>query len=98
MATLKEFAKEFTPSQMKNIADLEVVRTDQEIKEEKRQNKEGEEYVVKFVVVNDEEYRVPSSVIEQLKMFLESRPELKTFQVKKSGQGLNTKYQVIPLD
>lgn len=97
MATLKEFAKEFTPQQMKNIADLEVVRTDQEIMEETRKNKDGEDYVVKFIVIDNEEYRVPASVIEQLKMFLESR-DLKTFQVKKSGQGLNTKYQVIPLD
>lgn len=98
MATIKQFANEYTGTQMKNIADLEKVDVSQEIFEETREDAEGKSYKVKFIVVDKMEYRIPPCVIEQLKMFLERRPELKTFQVRKSGQGINTKYQVLPLD
>ena len=97
MATIGQFATEYTGTQMKNIADLESVDTSLEIKTEKRKNREGEEYIVSFIVINDEEYRVASSVIEQLKGILESSPNLKSFKVKKTGQGMGTKYQVISL-
>jgi len=97
MVTLKDFAQAYEPQQMKNIADLESVDTLLEIKTEKRKNREGEEYIVSFITINDEEYRVASSVIEQLKGILESSPNLKSFKVKKTGQGMGTKYQVISL-
>lgn len=98
MVSISQYAKEYSPQQMKNISELEVVNTDADIKQEVRKNIEGEEYTVRFIVINGDEYRIPSSVIEQLKMFLESKPSLKTFKVKKTGQGMATKYQVIPLD
>jgi nitric oxide reductase large subunit len=98
MVTLKDFAKVFEPQQMKNIADLESVSVDVEIKTETRKNKEtNEEYIVSFILVNKDEYRVVSSVIEQLKGILEANPNLKTFKVKKTGSGMGTKYQVITL-
>jgi len=92
-----QFAKEFEPQQMKNIADLEIVRADIEIHEEVRKNQDEEEYKVIFIIVEGEEYRVPPSVITQLKTLIEEKPDLKTFKVKKSGQGMGTKYQVIAL-
>ena len=94
---IKQFAKEFEPQQMKNIADLEIVRADIEIHEEVRKNQDEEEYKVIFIIVEGEEYRVPPSVITQLKTLIEEKPDLKTFKVKKSGQGMGTKYQVIAL-
>ena len=94
---IKSFAKEFEPQQMKNIADLEVVRTDTEIKSETRKDQNNEEYRVMFIVKDDEEYRVPASVVTQLKAVLEAKPDLATFKVTKSGQGMGTKYQVISL-
>tara|TARA_Y100000310_G_C20552940_1_gene749049 strand:- start:119 stop:412 length:294 start_codon:yes stop_codon:yes gene_type:complete len=97
MTTLKDFAKEFEPQQMKNIADLEVVRTDIEIKEETRKDREDQEYHVMFVVVDGEEYRVPPSVVTQIKGILEAKPKIASIKVIKSGQGLATQYQVIPL-
>jgi hypothetical protein len=97
MVTLKDFATAFEPQAMKNIADLESVDISLEIKTETRKNRENEEYTVSFLTVNGEEYRITSSVIEQLKGILESNPNLKKVKVKKTGTGMGTKYQVISL-
>jgi hypothetical protein len=83
---------------MKNIADLEAVSVFQEFLKETRVNQEGKEYVVMYILIDGEEYRVPPSVLEQLKGILEEKPDLKTFKVKKTGEGLNTKYTVIQLE
>jgi len=98
MVTISQFATAFEQSKMKNIADLDIVKTDLEITDETRQDSDNREYNVKFLTINNVEYRVPPSVLEQLKAVLESKPALKTFQVKKTGEGLATKYQVIPID
>ena len=100
MTKINEAAKDYTPKRMKNIADLEVVRTDIDIVEnEKRDDAEGKPYTVNYILVNDEEHRVPATVLEQLKAILEAKPELKTFKVNKTGEGkLGTKYQVIALE
>jgi len=97
MTTLKQFAQDYVPTQMNNIADLEVVRTDVEIQEEERMNKEGDKYTVKYITVEGKEYRVPGTVVEQIQTILTAKPELSTVKVSKSGTGLGTKYQVIPL-
>jgi len=99
MGTIKESAQNYEPKRMKNIADLEVVRTDSEfIENEKRKDQNNEEYTVSYFVFEGEEYRVPASILEQLKGILKAKPELKTFRVTKSGEGKGTKYQVISLD
>ncbi len=97
MTTLKQFAQDYVPTQMNNIADLEIVRTDVEIKEETRTNKENEDYTVKYIVVDGKEYRVPATVVEQIQTIIKTKPDLATVKVSKSGTGLGTKYQVIPL-
>ncbi len=99
MGTIKDSAQKYEPKRMKNIADLEVVRVDTAfIENEKRKDQNGENYTVSYFIQDDEEYRTPGSVLEQLKSIIESRPELKTFKVKKTGEGKQTKYQVIALD
>ena len=97
MVSIKDFAKAFEPQQMKNIADLETVDASIEIKRETRKDQNNEEYSVMFIVVDNEEYRVPPSVVAQLKAVIEAKPDLATFKVSKSGQGMGTKYQVISL-
>ena len=92
MATLKEDAKAFEAKQTKNIADLSTVSIDLELGEEL-----NVEFPYKFVVVENERYRVPNSVLSNLKAILEENENLKTFKVKKTGTGLNTEYTVIPL-
>lgn len=94
---IKTFAKEYEPQQMKNIADLEVVRSDIDIKAETRKDANNDEYRVMFIVIDGVEYRVPPSVITQLKAVIEEKPDLVSFKVTKTGTGLGTSYQVIPL-
>ena len=83
---------------MKTIVDLEVVSVEQEIKEEVRKNRDGDEYTMSFILIEAEEYRVPNSVLEQLQTMIEEKPDMTTFKVTKKGEGLNTSYNVIPLD
>jgi len=92
MATLKEEAKEFEPKQTKNIADLKTVSVDLVLEDETEV-----EFPYKFITIDNERYRVPSSVIANLKAILEENQDLKTFKVKKTGEGLKTEYTVIPL-
>ena len=98
MVTIGKFAESYEPQKMMNIVDLDVVKTDMELCTEIRKDKDNEEYKVDFIELGGREYRVPVSVIEQLKAIIESKPKLKTFQVRKTGEGLATKYQVIPID
>ena len=97
MVSIKEFAQAYEPQQMKNIADLEVVEANIEIKKETRKDQNSEEYSVMFIVKDGEEYRVPPSVVTQLKAVIEAKPDLAKFKVTKTGQGMGTKYQVISL-
>ena len=90
--TLKEEAKEYTPSQIKNISELDSVSTDLMIHEDNEA-----EFPYKFIMIDGEKYKVPTSVIASLKSILEENPELKKFKVKRTGEGLKTKYTVIPL-
>lgn len=101
MAKLKEEALSYEAKLTKNIADLNEVSVDIELEDDEfeMEDEKGETKVVKqkIIVVNGDKYRVPKSVLKQLKDQLEDNPDLKKFKVKKSGQGLNTDYTVIPL-
>ncbi len=98
MSTIGEEAKAYEPQRMKNIVDLEAVSTQQEFKKEERLDQAKEKYTVSFIVINNEEYRVPNSVLEQLQTLIKEKPGMTSFKVTKKGEGLNTTYQVIPLD
>lgn len=82
---------------MKNVADLEVVSVKQEFKKEEREDNAKEKYWVSFIEIDGIEYRVPNSVLEQLKGLIEEKPLMEQFKVLKKGEGLNTTYQVVPL-
>lgn len=99
MATLKEEAMAYEPQQSKNIAELEVVSVDLVIKEsEEFIDKDNKPFTYKYVEHDGDKFRVPNSVLEQLKNLLVEKPKMTKFKVKKSGSGLNTKYQVVPID
>lgn len=98
MATLKETAKAFVPKQTKNIADLEIVDVNTSIFHDgKGIDNEGNEFNYSYLLLNNEEYRVPNSVLGQLKDMLEESPTLQKFKVKKTGEGLKTRYTLIPI-
>ena len=96
MSSIKELAKEYTPKQTKNIADLDKVSTDTAVETKEFTKEDGEKFSFDVVTIEGEDYRVPTSVIIQLKAVMEKKPNLKFFSVAKSGEGLKTTYQVIP--
>jgi len=98
MTTLKDFAEAYEPKKTKNIVELEAVSVSQEIKEEVRKDKNGDDYNINVMNVLGEEYRVPNSVVEQIQAILLVKPNMKTFKVTKKGEGLNTVYTVIQLE
>ena len=97
MATLKDFAKEYVPEQTKNISELPEATTDLELIDGESVDKDGKPFKYKYVSVNGEKYRVPGSVIGQIKDQQEANPNFKKFKVKKAGAGLQTRYTVITL-
>lgn len=103
MATITDFAKAFEPAKTRNISELKEVSTDSEIIDEEfvieKDKETGEKKVVKqkVIIIDNEKYRVPISVIADLKAILEKDPAMKKFGVIKKGTGLQTRYTVIPL-
>ena len=104
MTTLRESAKAYQPPQTKNVTELEALSLDAQIVEKKGKKQptaefpQGEDYTYSVVVVLGQEYRIPDSVLNQIKTIMEAKPTLKTVKVVKKGQGLNTVYTVIPLE
>lgn len=97
MATLTDEAKAYSGGMVKNIAELPQVSTNLQVETIKGVDSEGQEYAYKIIKLGSEAYRVPNSVLKNLKVILEDNPELKTFKVKKAGTGMDTTYTVIPL-
>ena len=102
MAKLKDEAMAYEPQQTHNIAELPEVSVDIELQDDEFQTMDkrtGEEKTVhqKVTEIDGKKYRVPNSVIAQLKVLLEDNPNLQKFKVKVSGTGLNTDYTVIPI-
>ena len=96
MPTLKESAKAYEPPQTLNVADLDFISVDVEVTTEKHQDKEGKEFEVNVCEVEGKKYRIPNSVLEQLKMILGKFDDTKYVTVGKTGTGLATKYTVMP--
>jgi hypothetical protein len=98
MAKLKDEALQYEAPQTKNIADLKEVSVELDLQDREGKDNNGEVFKYKVIVVEGEDYRVPGSVIGNLKGILEKKPDLKKFSVSKQGEGMNTRYTLIPLD
>jgi len=98
MATIREAADKYEAPKTMNVADLDRVSTECDIKTETFNTTDGEEFEVDSIEVDGQKYRVPKSVIKQLKTLCAEKPDMTEFKVKKEGTGMNTSYQVIPLD
>jgi hypothetical protein len=98
MTSLRDSAKAYVPAQTKNIAELEAVSLDAPITEKTGTSKEGTPFSFHVATILGEEYRVPSSVLNDIKTIMTAKPTLKSVRVIKKGQGMNTSYTVIPLE
>ena len=97
--TLGDFAKTYEPQTTKNIADLKEVDVALVLEDRSGVDGNGKEFKYKVIVVDGVDYRVPSSVIGNLKVILGKKPGLKKFSVARQGTKKDdTKYTVIPMD
>ena len=94
MTSLKEIAKEYIPQQTLNVADLDRVDLSLPMEDRVGQDLDGKEFKYKVIVMNNQEYRVPNTVIEEIQKILKLKPEAKAVKVTKTGTGLNTRYSV----
>jgi|TARA_Y100000310_G_scaffold152812_1_gene152260 hypothetical protein len=98
MVTIEDSAKAYEPQLTLNIADLDEVPINLELTEANKVDSEGKAYTYKFFVLNGKEYRVPNSVLEEIKTILELKPTVTKVNVTKAGSGLATKYSVKALN
>jgi hypothetical protein len=94
MGSLKDEAKAYEPKQTLNIADLDTVSVDVDLKEAEGINEKGEAYTYKYAEINGEQYRVPKSVLESLKEIIALKPDVTQVKVEKTGSGMATRYKV----
>ena len=97
MTTIKEASEQYEPATTKNISELAFVSVDLDIYEKTFKEGTDDEFTIKAVMINGEEYRIPNSVLKDLKEIMIKKPELKEFSVSKTGEGLKTSYTVVPL-
>lgn len=98
MTTLKKAAEDYEGKQTANIADLESVSTDVDIRRETFKAGTPEEYTINIASIEGIDYRVPDSVLKSLQAILKAKPNLKTIKVIKTGSGMNTEYTIVPLE
>ncbi len=98
MGNLRETSQAYEPKKTKNIADLEAVSLDVKMSKTSGVDKEGKEFEFHVANIAGEDYRVPSSVLEEIQTLLETKPKVKTVKVVKKGTGMNTSYSVIELE
>ena len=102
MGTIGEEAEAYEPPKTKIISDLKEVSVDVNLHDDSFETtdkitKKLKTVHQKVLILNDEKFRVPSSVLSQLKVHRAENPGLKKFKVKKVGDGFESVYTVIPL-
>ena len=90
--TLKEEAEAYVPATIKNVTELEFIDTAMTVQEEN-----DVEFPYKFIQLDGERYKVANSVIAAIKEVIKESPQITKFKIKKTGEGIKTKYMVVPL-
>lgn len=99
MSKLKDVVKTVEQKTTKNIADLEqfsIQNVDVELK--KGVNNDGEEFEYYAATIGEQEYRIPLTVMVQMRTLLEANEDADLVRVIKTGEGMRSKYQVVSLD
>ena len=97
MANIKDMAEGYVSPETKNIAELEKVSVELDVKNKVVNQGTPDEFNYNYILVAEEEYRVPNIVLKQLKTILEANDKVKHFKVIKKGEGLKTDYLVMAL-
>ena len=91
---LKEAASGYIPKRTLNIADLDKVDVSFPIDDRVGTRKDGSTFDYLVMVINQQEYRVPATVLEELQKVLKLKPDTKFVKVIKTGSDLATRYSV----
>lgn len=102
MATIKEEALAYEPSKIKNVCELDTIPTDVQVYEGDGSGEDDDgkptTFKYKYIELNEEKYRVPWTVLDQLRTQMEANPQMKNFKVNRKGTTkTDTRYTVIPL-
>ena len=102
MQTIKEAAENYEPQRTANIADLDKFDISEPIEEREGKDRDNKVFKYKVLVRDEEDYRIPNTVLETLQGILEANAKhdkvVTTFSVEKTGEGMATKYQVVSLE
>ena len=97
MGTIKEEAKNYEAPKARNISEVSKIPTDLQVLEDSGEDKDGKAYRYNYFLDEDgTKVRLPNSVLDQIQQILIDMPDLKNFKVSRKGEGLNTRYSVIP--
>jgi len=96
MPTIKESAQAYEPPQTLNIADLDKIPIGLELKDGEGKDKDGEVFKYKYAEIDGKQYRVAGTILGGIKAILQKMPDLEFVQVIKQGEGMGTRYTVIP--
>lgn len=97
MTSLKQTAQAYEPKKTKNITELPSVDINEPMEERSGTGNDGKDFSYSVLIRDGEEYRVPGSVLEAIQNLIENMEDLKVVKVTKKGEGMNTKYTVIPV-
>ena len=92
--TLREESQDYVPKKTLNITDLDKVDLSWSVQGRTGIDKDEKEFHYKVMVVNEIEYRIANTVLEEIKKMLKLKPDLKFVRVTKSGSGMGTRYSV----
>lgn len=94
--TIRQASATYESKETKNITEVGVFDIDLELEEVTYNEGQEDEFTVNETEINGETYRVPNSVLKQIKVLIGDNPNLKQVKVLKEGEGMKTKYQVVP--
>jgi hypothetical protein len=97
MTTLKETATAYEPKRTLIVSDLPMISILEPTEERNDVDKNNKPYSYVVMVRDGVDYRVPSSVLEQIKNITEIDEKITEVQISKKGEGMDSKYTVIPV-
>lgn len=97
MGNFKEEAQAYEPKKTPIVSELKEVDLSNPISKQSGFDSNNKAFEYFLVCVDNVDYRVPNSVMEQVQTLLEQKPEVKKIKVIKKGEGMNSKYTVVEL-
>lgn len=79
-----------------NISELDSIPVDIKVWDKPKKKQDGTPYVIKVFELEGKLYRMPLTVLRDLKAMLGKKPHIQTFAVLKEGEGNESHYTVMP--